>query len=238
MEHPELARLCFLGNAYAMAERMDDARKQLAKMYKLKGDLPGHHMWFGEMHAALGEEDEAFRRLDQALAAREAWLPHIRFDPGLIHIRSDPRFAELHRKMGLGHVDLSYASKSVSTASDHAKKTMLAVLPFANLSGDPEQEYFSDGMTEERITRLGRSRPELLGVIARTSAMRYKNTVKAIEEIGRELNVAYVVEGSVRRSGTGTDDARGDVVVLRRTLFDSSSRLTGLSANSDKPMSR
>ncbi len=69
---------------------------------------PGHHMWFGELHAALGEKDEAFRRLDQALAAREAWLPHLRFDPGLINIRSDPRFAELHRKMGLGHVDLSY----------------------------------------------------------------------------------------------------------------------------------
>ena len=115
---------------------------------------------------------------------------------------------------------------------------MLAVLRFTNLSGDPEQEYFSDGMTEEMITRLGRLRPELVGVIARTSAMRYKNTVKAIEEIGRELNVAYVVEGSVRRSGTGTDDARGDAVVLYRALFDRSSRLTGLSANSDKPMSR
>ena len=113
---------------------------------------------------------------------------------------------------------------------------MLAVLRFTNLSGDPEQEYFSDGMTEERITRLGRSRPELLGVIARTAAMHYQNTVKAIEESGRELNVGYVVEGSVRRSGTG--DARGDVVALHRALFDGSSRLTGLSANSDNPMSR
>ena len=110
MERPELARLCFLGNAYAMAGRMDDARKQLAQMRRLKGDLPDHHMWFGEMHAALGDKNEAFRRLDQALAAREAWLPHIRFDPGLISIRSDPRFAELHRKMGLGHVDLSVSS--------------------------------------------------------------------------------------------------------------------------------
>jgi len=90
-----------------MAGRMDDARKQLAEMHKWKKEVPGHHMWFGELHAALGETDEAFRRLDQALEAREAWLPHLRFDPGLIHIRSDPRFAELHRKMGLGHVDLS-----------------------------------------------------------------------------------------------------------------------------------
>ncbi len=79
--------------------------------------------------------------------------------------------------------------------------TLLAVLPFANLSNDPEQEYFSDGMTEEMITRLGRLSPELLGVIARTSAMRYKKTDKPIDQIGRELGVAYVIEGGVRRSG-------------------------------------
>jgi TolB-like protein/Tfp pilus assembly protein PilF len=106
-DQPELASLCFLGNAYAMAGRMDDARKQLAEMHKLKGEMRGHYMWFGELHAALGEKDEAFRWLEQALAEREAWLPHLRFDPGLIHIRSDPRFAELHRKMGLGHVALT-----------------------------------------------------------------------------------------------------------------------------------
>ena len=105
---PELARRCFLGNAYAMAGRMEDARGQLAEMHKMKSEVPGHHMWFGELHAALGEKDEAFSWLDQALAEREAWLPHVRLDPGLVHIRSDPRFAELHRKMGLGHVDLSY----------------------------------------------------------------------------------------------------------------------------------
>ena len=107
LDHAELARLCFLGNAYAMAGRMDDARKQLAEMHKSKDDVPDHHVWFAELYAALGDKDEAFHRLDQALAAREAWLPHLRFDPGLINIRSDPRFAELHRKMGLGHVDLS-----------------------------------------------------------------------------------------------------------------------------------
>ena len=109
-EHPELAMRCFLGNAYAMAGRMEDARGQLAEMHKMKSEVPGHHIWFGELHAALGEKEEAFRWLDQALADREAWLPHVRLDPGLIHIRSDPRFAELHRKMGLDHVDLSYST--------------------------------------------------------------------------------------------------------------------------------
>ena len=76
---------------------------------------------------------------------------------------------------------------------------MLAVLPFDNLSGDPEQEYFSDGMTEEMIAQLGRLQPARLGVIARTSAMHYKGTDKRVDEIGRELGVDYILEGSVRR---------------------------------------
>jgi len=75
----------------------------------------------------------------------------------------------------------------------------LLVLPFENLSRDPEQDYFSDGLTEEMITQLGRFRPAGLGVIARTTAMRYKLRPKPIDQIGRELKVGYVLEGSVRR---------------------------------------
>ncbi len=78
----------------------------------------------------------------------------------------------------------------------------LAVLPFDNLSGDPEQDYFSDGMTQEMITQLGRLHPETLSVIAKTSVMRYKKTNTPIDQIGHELNVGYVLEGSARREGT------------------------------------
>jgi serine/threonine-protein kinase len=78
---------------------------------------------------------------------------------------------------------------------------MLAVLPLENLSADAEQEYFADGMTEELIAHLGRIQPKRLGVIARTSAMRYKKTTKSADEIGRELGVEYLLEGSVRRAG-------------------------------------
>jgi TolB-like protein/Tfp pilus assembly protein PilF len=78
----------------------------------------------------------------------------------------------------------------------------LAGLPFENLTGDPEQEYFSDGLTEEMITRLGRLQPQRLSVIARTSSMRYKNRDRPISEIGRELGVDYVLEGSARREGS------------------------------------
>lgn len=76
----------------------------------------------------------------------------------------------------------------------------IAVLPFLNLSGDPSQEYFADGMTEALITELGRSGS--LSVISRTSAMHYKGTTKTLPEIAAELNVDMIVEGSVIRSGT------------------------------------
>jgi TolB-like protein/DNA-binding winged helix-turn-helix (wHTH) protein/Tfp pilus assembly protein PilF len=78
-------------------------------------------------------------------------------------------------------------------------RMMLAVLPFENLTGDSSQEYFSDGMTEEMITELGNLDPERLRVIARTSVMHYKTTRVPLDQVGRELGVQYVIEGSVRR---------------------------------------
>jgi TolB-like protein/DNA-binding winged helix-turn-helix (wHTH) protein/Tfp pilus assembly protein PilF len=92
-------------------------------------------------------------------------------------------------------------SHSGSSITYGQKRVMLAVLPFANLSNDPEQEYFTDGLTEETITDVGEVNPEKLGVIARTSAMAYKNTDKTVNQIGHELGVDYVLEGSVRREG-------------------------------------
>jgi TolB-like protein/DNA-binding winged helix-turn-helix (wHTH) protein/Tfp pilus assembly protein PilF len=84
-------------------------------------------------------------------------------------------------------------------------RVMVAVLPFQNLTGDPGQEYFSDGMTEEMIAQLGRIDPQRMGVIARTSVMHYKNNPEQMDQIGRELGVQYVLEGSVRR---GSDEVR------------------------------
>jgi TolB-like protein/Flp pilus assembly protein TadD len=75
---------------------------------------------------------------------------------------------------------------------------MLAVLPFENLSGDPEQEFFAEGLTEELISHVGQLNPKRLGVIARTSAIQYKCSKKTIGEIASELGVEYVLEGSVR----------------------------------------
>ena len=74
----------------------------------------------------------------------------------------------------------------------------IAVLPLANLSPDPENEYFSDGLTEDILTQLSKIRR--LKVISRTSVMQYKNTSKNLREIGRELGVATILEGSVRKA--------------------------------------
>jgi TolB-like protein/predicted Zn-dependent protease len=76
----------------------------------------------------------------------------------------------------------------------------IAVLPFANMSGDPEQEYFADGMAEEIINAL--SRCNWLFVIARNSSFTYKGNAVDVRQVGRELGVRYVLEGSVRRGGT------------------------------------
>jgi adenylate cyclase len=78
-------------------------------------------------------------------------------------------------------------------------KPSIAVLPFQNMSGDPEQEYFADGMVEDIITSL--SRLKSLLVIARNSSFTYKGKVVDIKQVGRELGVRYILEGSVRRGG-------------------------------------
>jgi TolB-like protein/DNA-binding winged helix-turn-helix (wHTH) protein/tetratricopeptide (TPR) repeat protein len=82
-----------------------------------------------------------------------------------------------------------------------SQKIMLAVLPFENLTGDPNKEYLADGLTEETISQLGRLNPEQLGVIARTSVMGYKHKDTRLDQIGRELSVQYVLENSLRESG-------------------------------------
>ncbi len=88
--------------------------------------------------------------------------------------------------------------------------TSIAVLPFADMSSNKDQEYFCDGMTEEILTRLSKLRE--LKVIARTSVMRYKATDKSIKEIGAELGVATILEGSIRREG---DDIRVTVQLIK-----------------------
>jgi TolB-like protein/Flp pilus assembly protein TadD len=94
---------------------------------------------------------------------------------------------------------------SPSPEEADAERKMIAVLPFENL-GSPEDEYFADGMTEEITARLAGVRG--LGVIARTSAMQYKNTDKSVRQIGDELGVHYIMEGTIRWQRTSQTPSR------------------------------
>ncbi|MBI4415587.1 MAG: tetratricopeptide repeat protein, partial [Euryarchaeota archaeon] len=97
--------------------------------------------------------------------------------------------------MGAGRDDVSGTFAKDGSRNDRR----IAVLPLANISQDPKDEYFTDGMTDELISTL--SRIAVLRVIARTSVIRYKGSPKSIVEIGKELNVGTILEGSVRKSG-------------------------------------
>jgi TolB-like protein/DNA-binding winged helix-turn-helix (wHTH) protein/lipoprotein NlpI len=95
-----------------------------------------------------------------------------------------------------GYLERTHAREQRPAAG---ARVMVAVLPFENLTGDAAQDYFSDGLTEEMISQLGNLEPTGVGVIARTSVMDYQHSQKSLEQIGRELGVQYVLEGSVRR---------------------------------------
>jgi TolB-like protein/DNA-binding winged helix-turn-helix (wHTH) protein/tetratricopeptide (TPR) repeat protein len=89
--------------------------------------------------------------------------------------------------------------QSAKRAAPSSDRVTLAVLPFDNLSGDADQDFFSDGLTEEMIAQLGNLNPDRLTVIARGSVAKYKRSVLSVSQIGRELHADYIVEGSVRR---------------------------------------
>jgi TolB-like protein/Flp pilus assembly protein TadD len=117
-------------------------------------------------------------------------------EPSRRYQTADEMLGELRR---LAAGEASSPDSSNPAAPAERRVTSIAVLPLENLSGDPSQEYFSDGMTEELIASLAQVRA--LRIISRTSVMRYKGQHRAIPEIARELNVDAVVEGSVRRAG-------------------------------------
>jgi adenylate cyclase len=94
-------------------------------------------------------------------------------------------------------MELPWANISTEVASSPANR--LAVLPFANMSPDPNDEYFADGMTDEIISTV--SRLDQVEVISRTSVMQYKKNQKSIREVSKELNVGSILEGSIRKSG-------------------------------------
>ena len=118
---------------------------------------------------------------------------------------------------------LVYWSRAHSMNSAAASRPVrIAVLPFVNLTGDPKLEYLCDGMTEAMIAELSRLSPNHLSVIARTSSMHYKGTTTPIPDIGRELQVDYVLEGSVRGS-----EEQAHITTQLVRAFDATHQWTG-----------
>jgi TolB-like protein len=134
--------------------------------------------------------DATFVEFDHSINIAVSKLRRALNDAGV-----NPRFVETLSRKGYRFI----APVERPAAARAPRKIMLAVLPFLNLSGDPEQSYFSDGLTEETINQLGRLNPRELGVIARMTAMHYRAAPLSAAEIGRELGVDYIVEGSVRQ---------------------------------------
>ena len=144
---------------------------------------------------AAGRLDLAFEDLgEQALKNIARPVRVYRIRPTSPHPNPPPQAGE-----GAAHAQRGRVGADEPPALALPDKPSIAVLPFQNMSGDPEQEYFVDGMVEEIITALSRIR--WLFVIARNSSFSYKGQSPDVTQVGRELGVRYVLEGSVRKGG-------------------------------------
>jgi TolB-like protein len=155
---------------------------------------PGCAVTREDLHRRLWR-DEVFVDFDNNLNILIARLREVLCDSA-----EHPRFIETLPRYGYRFIgDVQRVQPLAEPAS--ATRSRLLVLPFINLSGDAAQEYFSDAVTDEIITAVAGVGPDVLAVIARTTAMHYKGSHKDVGRIGRELNLDYVVEGGVRRDG-------------------------------------
>jgi TolB-like protein len=166
-------------------------RDQSFQVLALLLERPGEVVTREELRRRLWPDD-VFVDFDNNLNTAVA-----RLREALCDSAEHPRFIETLPRRGYRFV----ASVAAPAEAGPARKAKLAVLPFTNLSGDPAEEYFSDGLTEEMIGQLAGLAPDRLGVMARTTAMHYKGSHKDVARIGRELGLDYALEGSVRREG-------------------------------------
>ena len=151
---------------------------------------PGLRLWQrpGEFCVSARVQEDAAGKLDIAFE-----------DLGEQTLKNIARPVRVYRVGRVSSRPPEAAPPVVQPALIWLDKLPIAVLPFQNLSGDPEQDYFADGMVEEIITALSKIR--WLFVIARNSTVSYKGQHRAAKRVGRDLGVRYVLEGSVRKSG-------------------------------------
>ena len=150
------------------------------------------HRLLMRLYAAGGQRAQALRQYDHCRDVLQRDL----------QARPDAETEQLHREIQSDTISTTVARTAAERrdpASRPKDRPSIAVLPFANMSGDPAQEYFSDGITEDIIIELSRFRS--LFVIARNSSFAFKGSATDVRTVGRQLGVRYVVEGSVRRAG-------------------------------------
>jgi TolB-like protein/Tfp pilus assembly protein PilF len=187
-----------IGCANAFIDQPNEARKVLNDLLEQSKSGYIAPSLVGRLYLVLGEHDLGFEWLEKAYEERDLYLLTLKVDPGfeILGLDSDPRYIALLRKMNL---ETRSPAITESKAPEEKTYTSIAVLPFADMSPDKDQEYFCDGMSEELINALAQF--ENLRVIARTSAFSFKGQNIDVREIGNRLNVEAVLEGSVRKAG-------------------------------------
>ncbi len=148
--------------------------------------------------AAAGRKADALKHYEEVAALLKRELD-VEPDAATVAVAAELRKPQVAPAAGLGTGALSPGARMENRPLSLPDRPSIAVLPFANMSGDPEQEYFADGMVDDILMALSRVR--WLFVIARQSSFIYKVRSADVQQIGRELGVRYVVEGSVRKSG-------------------------------------
>ncbi len=191
-------------HTYLLLKRFDEAADLFLDYHQRKPDAPDRGLTLVAL-ARAGRHNEARSALASAIArdanfsvgeVRRLWHRSIAY--------SDP--SVLERQLA------TLRDLGVPERPPTASRPVIAVLPFDNMSGDPEQDYFADGITEDIITELQRRR---LLVIARNSTFAYKGRAVDVREVARELGASHLVEGSVRRAG--------DAIKVTAQLLDAAS---------------
>ena len=179
-----------LGHCYGMLDRHEEAISAFKKAISISPESPYSHSYLAANYMLIGRENEARTEIVKALEI-DPKLSSEAYRKGDLYKESDylNRLIGAMRKAGLPD----------NPPLPLPDKPSIAVLAFDNLSGDPEQEYFSDGIAENIITAL--SKVGELFVIARNSSFTYKGKPVKVQQVSRELGVRYVLEGSVQKSG-------------------------------------
>ena len=178
-----------LGQAYSWVDRYEEAITAYKEALQRAPNDIRTHLPLTVVYSWAGRSEEARAQGSEVLRINPKYSLEVARKKSLYKKQADrDRYLDALRKAGIPE----------TPPLPLPDKPSIAVLPFVNMSGDPEQEYFSDGITEEIITALSKLRDIL--VIARTSSFRYKGKDVDVRTIGRELGVRYVLEGSVRKA--------------------------------------